>query len=86
MIKTKEKSEKEVYAKIAGLIYRLVFQKANGATNEAYNYVYRGFFKKIFCCRWRKKKYVKNLWDRLESKPIAPYDKYDPAFDVWRDY
>ena len=44
------------------------------------------FFKRIFCCRCKKRKYVKNLWDRLDSKPIAPYDMYDPAFDVWRDY
>jgi anoctamin-10 len=83
---SKDAQETAIFKKYAGIMYRLIFQKAYGSTNKAYNEYYRSFWKKIFCCRWGSKKYVKDLWDRIEVTPLAPYSKYDPSHDIWRDY
>lgn len=86
MSRSKDPNEKQSYESIAGLVYRLIFQKAYGATNEAYDYKERTCLKIIFCCRCSKRKYVKNLWDRIGVRPIAPYSKYDPSHNIWRNY
>ena len=86
LTKSKDKAEKEAYGTIAGLLYRLIFQKTYGATNQAFDHQERSCLKIIFCCRCRKKKYVKNLWDRIGVRPIAPYAKYDPSHNIWRNY
>ena len=41
----------QLYSHLSGLIWRLIFQKAVGDTNEAYVEQSRGFFSKFFCCR-----------------------------------
>lgn len=83
---SKEGQDTTLYKRYAGIMYRLIFQKAYGATNMAYDLFYRSFWKKIFCCRWRQRTYVKDLWERIEVTPLAPYSKYDSSHDIWRDY
>lgn len=83
---SKDMQEFSIFKKYAGIMYRLIFQKAYGSTNRAYNEYFRSFWKMIFCCRWGSKKYVKNLWDRIDVTPLAPFSKYDPSHEIWRDY
>lgn len=57
------------YRFFSGLIWRLIFMKAIGDTNEAYVEEKRGFCKRCFgCSRYNKKdikrKKLKNIWDR----------------------
>ena len=82
----KEKTDRAMYEKYAGIMYRLIFQKAYSATNKAFDSYFRSFWKKIFCCRCRKRKYVHDLWDRIEVKPLAPFSKFDLSHSIWRDY
>lgn len=78
MIKSKEKAERDRYGTIAGLIYRLVFRKAFGATNSAFAY--------LKCCGSCRKKQLQNVWDKIGVEPIAPYSSYNPGLKIWRDY
>lgn len=82
----KEKTDRAVYEKYAGIVYRLIFQKAYAVTNEAFDRYFRSFFKMIFCCRCKKRTYVNDLWDRIEVKPLGPYSKFDLSHSIWRDY
>ena len=82
----KEKTDRAIYEHYAGIMYRLIFQKAYQATNIAFDRYFRSFFKIIFCCRWRKKTYIKNLWDRIEVYPLAPFSQFDLSHKIWRNY
>ena len=86
MINTKDKGERAAYESLAGLVYRLIYLKAYGATNAAYDYVERTCLKIVFCCRWSKRSRVQHLWDRIEVAPIAPFADYDPSHSIWRTY
>jgi anoctamin-10 len=86
MIKTKDKVEREAYERIAGLVYRLIFQKAVGATNAGFELYHSNCLKRLFFCCFPKKKYVKTLWDRIGVEAVAPYAKFDPSHCIWRDY
>lgn len=82
----KEKVDREVFEKFAGIVYRLIYQKAYQVTNAAYDKYLRGFFQIIFCCRWKKRRYVTNLWDRIEVEPMSPYYAFDGESSIWRTY
>lgn len=74
---------------IAGFIYRLIFQKALGDTNRAFDKRERTFWRKIFCCHCSKKKYLMNIWDYMDTAPMAPfreYEKNDKFNVLWREY
>lgn len=82
-----DKNERAAYESIAGVVYRLIFQKANGSVNEGFDYKRRSnCFKIVCCCRCKKRKYVNSLWDRIDSPPIAPYAAYHPRHTLWRQY
>lgn len=82
----KDKLNKEFFEKYAGLLYRLIFKKAYQITNTTYDKYLRGFLQIIFCCRWRKVKYVNTLWDKVAVSPVSPYAKFDHSHSIWRDY
>ena len=84
----------EIYQFFSGLIWRLIFMKSIGDTNEAYVESNRGFCKRCFGCgkynkKNIKKKRLKNIWDKLDSAPIAPYLPYNTSQKMqskWRYY
>jgi hypothetical protein len=84
----------QLYNRLSGLIWRLIFQKALGDTNEAYVVMNRGFFSKLFCCRRYnkyniKQKKLKNIWDRQNVQSMSPYHPYttdDSQSHLWRLY
>lgn len=74
---------------IAGFIYRLIFQKAIGDTNEAFDRRNRTFWRVVFCCQCSKRKYMMSIWDYMGAAPMAPfkeYEKNDKFNTLWREY
>ena len=84
----------QLYSHLSGLIWRLIFQKAVGDTNEAYVEQSRGFFSKFFCCRRYDKynigqKKLKNIWDQQNFMCMSPYHPYttdENQSKLWRLY
>ena len=72
-----------------GLIYRLIYMKALGDSNEAITYQKKNFFFRWFGIGSDKKDYLVTIWKKLKSRPISPYMPYfqsDKMASRWRNY
>lgn len=83
-----------IYRFFSGLVWRLIYMKSIGDTNEAYNEYNRGCLAKCFGCkkyhkRNIKRKKLKSIWDKQNFPPMAPYLPYTTSkalANKWRFY